>query len=208
MTTGMADSVRLRVGSHRPPRRCRRALGNLLRGVPAIGRHPRRALSRRTARHCRAISITSRQFPSDCRFGARDYDPMTGRWTNKDPIRWGGGQANLYVYVGNDPVNGLDPAGLATAGDYVVCYACSATATAASGACFAVASTAAPETAGSAYLACLALFGATRAVCVPVCEPVVDELREEVPELIDELEDRLWPNEGREMCEPWGDPYT
>lgn len=46
------------------------------------------------------------------RFGARDYDPATGRWTNKDPILFGGGQTNLYVYVGNDPVNFMDPSGL------------------------------------------------------------------------------------------------
>lgn len=48
------------------------------------------------------------------RFGARDYDPLTGRWTNKDPIRFRGGDANLYVYVGNDPVNFIDPLGLLT----------------------------------------------------------------------------------------------
>ena len=46
------------------------------------------------------------------RFGARDYDPSVGRWISKDPILFGGGQANLYVYVGNDPVNGSDPLGL------------------------------------------------------------------------------------------------
>jgi RHS repeat-associated protein len=46
------------------------------------------------------------------RFGARDYDPETGRWTSKDPILFNGGQANLYVYVGNDPVNRADPSGL------------------------------------------------------------------------------------------------
>ncbi|MCB1778002.1 MAG: RHS repeat-associated core domain-containing protein, partial [Candidatus Competibacteraceae bacterium] len=28
------------------------------------------------------------------RFGARDYDPRTGRWTAKDPIRFAGGDAN------------------------------------------------------------------------------------------------------------------
>src|SRR5690606_24385283 len=37
------------------------------------------------------------------RFGARDYDPRTGRWTAKDPILFEGGQGNLYAYVGNDP---------------------------------------------------------------------------------------------------------
>jgi RHS repeat-associated protein len=46
------------------------------------------------------------------RFGARDYDPEIGRWTNKDPILFDGGQSNLYVYVENDPVNYVDPSGL------------------------------------------------------------------------------------------------
>lgn len=46
------------------------------------------------------------------RFGARDYDPNTGRWTAKDPIRFSGGDSNLYGYVWNDPVNISDPAGL------------------------------------------------------------------------------------------------
>jgi uncharacterized protein RhaS with RHS repeats len=47
------------------------------------------------------------------RFGARDYDPYTGRWTARDPILFAGGQSNLYAYVNNDPVNGVDPTGLA-----------------------------------------------------------------------------------------------
>ena len=46
------------------------------------------------------------------RFGARDYDPTIGRWTAKDPIDFAGGEANLYGYVGNDPVNWVDPEGL------------------------------------------------------------------------------------------------
>jgi RHS repeat-associated protein len=45
------------------------------------------------------------------RFGARDYDPVTGRWTAKDPILFGGGDTNLYGYVVNDPVNFVDPLG-------------------------------------------------------------------------------------------------
>jgi len=46
------------------------------------------------------------------RFGARDYDPSTARWTNKDPIRFDGG-LNLYAYVGGDPVDMTDVDGLA-----------------------------------------------------------------------------------------------
>jgi RHS repeat-associated protein len=46
------------------------------------------------------------------RFGARDYDAEVGRWTSKDPIRFAGGDSNLYGYVLGDPVNFVDPEGL------------------------------------------------------------------------------------------------
>jgi RHS repeat-associated protein len=46
------------------------------------------------------------------RFGARDYDPATGRWLARDPILFSGGQANIYAYAGDDPVNFNDPSGL------------------------------------------------------------------------------------------------
>ena len=46
------------------------------------------------------------------RFGARDYDPFIGRWTAKDPILFKGGETSLYGYVGNDPVNFIDPSGM------------------------------------------------------------------------------------------------
>lgn len=45
------------------------------------------------------------------RFGARDYSAGIGRWTNKDPIGFGGGDTNVYAYVGGDPVNRVDPTG-------------------------------------------------------------------------------------------------
>ncbi|MCP3142346.1 PA14 domain-containing protein [Pyxidicoccus xibeiensis] len=45
------------------------------------------------------------------RFGARDYDAEAGRWTTKDPIRFAGGDTNLYVYVGNQPIGFIDPQG-------------------------------------------------------------------------------------------------
>lgn len=46
------------------------------------------------------------------RFGARDYDSETGRWTSKDPILFGGGDTNLFGYVANDPINWFDQSGL------------------------------------------------------------------------------------------------
>jgi len=49
------------------------------------------------------------------RFGARDYDAETGKWTAKDPIRFAGGDTNLSAYVGNDPVNFTDTMGFAPA---------------------------------------------------------------------------------------------
>jgi RHS repeat-associated protein len=45
------------------------------------------------------------------RFGARDYDSETGRWTAKDPIRFDGVDTNLYMYSLNDPVNSIDSTG-------------------------------------------------------------------------------------------------
>ncbi len=46
------------------------------------------------------------------RFGYRDYDAFSGRWTAKDPIGFAGGDGNLYGYVLNDPINFIDKEGL------------------------------------------------------------------------------------------------
>jgi len=46
------------------------------------------------------------------RFGYRDYDATTGKWTAKDPIGFAGGDSNLYGYVLGDPINFVDPSGL------------------------------------------------------------------------------------------------
>ena len=53
------------------------------------------------------------------KFGTRYYDPNIGRWTQQDPI--GGSIAapttiNRYAYVGNEPVDLVDPTGTGTAG--------------------------------------------------------------------------------------------
>lgn len=44
-------------------------------------------------------------------FGAREYDSSIGRWLQRDPIGFRGGDTNLYGYVLNDPVNFVDPSG-------------------------------------------------------------------------------------------------
>ncbi len=50
------------------------------------------------------------------RFGARDYDAETGRWTARDPSGFAGGGANLYAYVLSDPVNLTDRTGASPKG--------------------------------------------------------------------------------------------
>lgn len=43
---------------------------------------------------------------------AREYDPRTARWLQRDPIGVAGGHPNVYLYSKNDPVNLADPSGL------------------------------------------------------------------------------------------------
>ena len=43
---------------------------------------------------------------------ARWYEPGTGKFISEDPSGFKGGDANLFRYVGNDPLNRIDPSGL------------------------------------------------------------------------------------------------
>jgi RHS repeat-associated protein len=45
---------------------------------------------------------------------ARYYDPVNGRFVNRDPIGFDGGDWNLYVYVSNAPTILVDPSGANT----------------------------------------------------------------------------------------------
>ncbi len=45
-------------------------------------------------------------------YRARYYDPSTGRFLSEDPLSFAAGDSNLYRYVGNNPVNRIDPSGL------------------------------------------------------------------------------------------------
>ena len=43
---------------------------------------------------------------------ARWYEPGTGKFISEDPSGFKGGDANLFRYVGNDPLDRIDPSGL------------------------------------------------------------------------------------------------
>jgi RHS repeat-associated protein len=44
-------------------------------------------------------------------YRARHYSPAWGRFLQPDPIGYAGSRGNLYAYVGNDPLNQIDPTG-------------------------------------------------------------------------------------------------
>ena len=50
------------------------------------------------------------RFPANYR--ARYYNATLQRFISEDPIGFQGGQANLYAYAGDDPIDFIDPFGL------------------------------------------------------------------------------------------------
>jgi RHS repeat-associated protein len=59
-------------------------------------------------------SYTGREYDSETGlyyYRARYYDPKIGRFIQRDPIGFAGGDVNLYGYVQNNPVNWRDPSG-------------------------------------------------------------------------------------------------
>jgi RHS repeat-associated protein len=63
------------------------------------------------------FTYTGREFDQETGlyyYRARYYDAKVGRFITKDPIGFDGGDVNLYVYVGNNPINWIDPFGLFT----------------------------------------------------------------------------------------------
>jgi RHS repeat-associated protein len=45
-------------------------------------------------------------------YRARAYDPETGRFLQEDPLWFNAGDLNVHRYVGNNPVNAVDPSGM------------------------------------------------------------------------------------------------
>lgn len=60
-------------------------------------------------------TFTGREFDSETGlyyYRTRYYDPQAGRFIQRDPAGFAGGDINLFAYVGSDPVTYIDPRGL------------------------------------------------------------------------------------------------
>lgn len=113
LTLAQDASLRAPRDGHRRVGVSRRILENRVKGVRLSDREVPRRRSARNVRNA-PRKLSSRydgRIRSRVRFGARDYDAETGRWTARDPILFEGGDSNLYAYVGNDPVSFVEPTG-------------------------------------------------------------------------------------------------
>jgi RHS repeat-associated protein len=64
---------------------------------------------------CNDFTYTGREYDYETGlyyYRARYYDPEAGRFVNKDPIGFEGGDVNVFNYVRGNPVNWADPLGL------------------------------------------------------------------------------------------------
>lgn len=69
----------------------------------------------RVSEQIQSFTYTAREYDNETGlfyYRARYYDPMIGRFIQKDPIEFAGGDVNLYGYTYNNPVNYIDPMGL------------------------------------------------------------------------------------------------
>jgi RHS repeat-associated protein len=58
--------------------------------------------------------FTGREFDSETgiyEYRHRYYDPSIGRFISEDPLHFGGGDLDVYVYVHSEPTNYVDPSG-------------------------------------------------------------------------------------------------
>ena len=55
-------------------------------------------------------------------YRARYYDPNTGRFVQQDPLGFGGGDVDLYVYVKNNSISLTDPTGLIPSSCFMKCF--------------------------------------------------------------------------------------
>jgi hypothetical protein len=66
----------------------------------------------KSLKHKLASSLALLVFLCATQMASAFYDPSLGRWLNRDPIKEEGG-INLCVFAGQDPINHIDPFGLA-----------------------------------------------------------------------------------------------
>jgi RHS repeat-associated protein len=55
-------------------------------------------------------------------FGVRDLSPSLGRWMEQDPVRYAGGDSNLYGFLGENPPNATDPSGMKGNGQVILTW--------------------------------------------------------------------------------------
>jgi uncharacterized protein RhaS with RHS repeats len=132
---------------------------------PASGR---KLALRRSGSPCTLVSgLPALQPANDVGESCSSYDEQASGscfWTQKDPIGFLSGQWNIYVYAGDDPVNGGDPTGTITF-DCAVCLGASA---AAGGAGFAACEI---LTGGLGTVLCVGGIGVSVAVAIKCFSP-------------------------------------